>query len=629
MASSTYTAGTLKTCRNGTSWRSDHPYAGFGQGYTYDSISNIGYIGFSFNLAGKHITKISFTFTFDARGLGSWATKSIDFYRYVNSSSPTACVGSFIGGFSGTGMSNCTSTYTFDSSTNATCFNGLKQYFEDGGSILIIKAPSTDKTASGYNYTECYGQIGTAKVTIEYVDKYKITYDVNGGSGSIGQTELPYGVAGKTTSSTPNAPADSTVNQYTITFNGNGGTPSPSSRTNTVTHKYYFTGWNTKPDGSGSPYGSSANITITGPLTLYAQYGIQSSTSNAITSATASKASITTAYSVTFDYADGGATNKSEYYSDSVTSYTCTGWYTAASGGTKRVNTSTSFTPSKTETLYAQYSQSSTPFESHTVPTATREGYTFNGWLDAGGTIIYRGGETFTPSQNITYTASWTPIPCSLTIVDWLNGEVKYSDTVNYGTTFTLPSLPNQIVETSAGETRPFYFYDAQQNNLVDSVLVDLIARYRFEGFFARYENDQFSSSIEETGGDLYYYRGQTTTIRADTEFRMIFSPYDNILRCVMLPPPDATFGKRFQGWFCPDTGETYQASKEATFPDSSSYYFVEVWADVSDNYGKNLYLNVDGTMKQGTVYVKVNNQYVPAIAIFVKKEGVWRTKEG
>ena len=129
MATATYTASTLKTCRNGSSWRSNFPYAGIGQTYTYDSASRIGYLGFSFNLANKHITKITFSFTFDTTGLGAWATKYMDFYRYVSSSSPPSTVGAYIGGFSGTGMYDCTTTYTFDSSTNPECFNGLKSYF--------------------------------------------------------------------------------------------------------------------------------------------------------------------------------------------------------------------------------------------------------------------------------------------------------------------------------------------------------------------------------------------------------------------------------------------------------------------------------------------------------------------
>ena len=220
MATATYTASTLKTCRNGSSWRSDYPYAGIGQGYTYDSAQRIGYLGFSFNLSDKSITKITFSFTFDTTGLGAWATKHMDFYQYVSSSSPPSTVGTKIGGFSGTGMYDTTTTYTFDSSTNASCFEGLKSYFESGASELIIKAPTDDKkTHTQGNYSDSYALISKAVVTIEYSNTYKITYDTttNGGSGTIRETTLVESVEGTTTTDLPTAPPKATSNYKTVT----------------------------------------------------------------------------------------------------------------------------------------------------------------------------------------------------------------------------------------------------------------------------------------------------------------------------------------------------------------------------------------------------------------------------
>ena len=71
---------------------------------------------------------------------------------------------------------------------------------------------------------------------------------------------------------------------YTITFNANGGSGSMSSKTvsagysvslpaNTFTRSgYEFVGWNTNADGYGVSYTNGQNITPSGNITLYAQW---------------------------------------------------------------------------------------------------------------------------------------------------------------------------------------------------------------------------------------------------------------------------------------------------------------------------------------------------------------------
>ena len=71
---------------------------------------------------------------------------------------------------------------------------------------------------------------------------------------------------------------------YTITFNANGGTGTMAAQTfeagvsqaitaNTFTRSgYTFTGWNTKADGSGTSYTDKQSITLSQDITLYAQW---------------------------------------------------------------------------------------------------------------------------------------------------------------------------------------------------------------------------------------------------------------------------------------------------------------------------------------------------------------------
>ena len=79
---------------------------------------------------------------------------------------------------------------------------------------------------------------------------------------------------------------------YTVTYNNNGGsgtmtdTNSPYFENSTVTTKtnaftngtQSFTGWNTEANGSGTPYAAGDNFTITENTTLYAQWASSSPT---------------------------------------------------------------------------------------------------------------------------------------------------------------------------------------------------------------------------------------------------------------------------------------------------------------------------------------------------------------
>jgi uncharacterized repeat protein (TIGR02543 family) len=79
--------------------------------------------------------------------------------------------------------------------------------------------------------------------------------------------------------------ASCTINQYTVSFNTNGGTggstasqtrnynTSAALTTNGFTRTgYNFTGWNTAANGSGTSYANGASYTITANATLYAQW---------------------------------------------------------------------------------------------------------------------------------------------------------------------------------------------------------------------------------------------------------------------------------------------------------------------------------------------------------------------
>lgn len=230
-------------------------------------------------------------------------------------------------------------------------------------------------------------------------------------------------------------------NTYSIAYNANGGTGTTATSTHTYdTAKaltsngfsrtgYTFTGWNTQANGSGTAYSNAQSVknltTSNGStVTLYAQWSVNN-------------------YTLTFN-ANGGSVSpasKSLAYGSQYgtlptptrNGYTFTGWFTAASGGTKVSNTTTM--GAGNVTLYAQWSpitytvsynsnggSGSMSSSSHTYGVAknitsnsfSRTGYTFLGWSTnkSATSPTYTNGQsvkdlTFTNGATITLYAVW------------------------------------------------------------------------------------------------------------------------------------------------------------------------------------------------------------------------------
>ncbi len=186
--------------------------------------------------------------------------------------------------------------------------------------VTPVSAGTTTITAS----VEINGEIKTDSCTIE-VTPFTITFDANNGTGTM----LPQQV------NTVNAtPINSNNNKITMTGNN-------------------FTEWNTKADGTGTPYADGANITLSDDITLYAQW-------------------TPAEYTVTFDKMSGTGGDDSiiATYGQALpnidvptyNSHRFLGYFDAASSGTKYYNADG--TPAKQSwdkpeatTLYAQWEE--------------------------------------------------------------------------------------------------------------------------------------------------------------------------------------------------------------------------------------------------------------------------------
>ena len=259
---------------------------------------------------------------------------------------------------------------------------------------------------------------------------------------------------------------------YTVTYNANGGNGANivdnatfdkdyTTRNNTFTRTgYTFTGWNTKPDGTGQSWtewiGKPWKWTYDYNITLYAQWKINSYTltvnpnggtwngttgsstftQNYGSTKTIANPTAPAGYKVTFN-GNGGSTPAAQTSTKSFTNWTNSGSGTL-SGTTYTFGAGNG-------TLTANYKNNSI-----TLPSATRTGYTFAGWYDSasGGNKIGNAGAAYTPTSAKTLYAHWTVNSYTLTVNPnggtWNGTTGSSSFTQNYGSTKAIanPTAP-------------------------------------------------------------------------------------------------------------------------------------------------------------------------------------------
>ena len=231
------------------------------------------------------------------------------------------------------------------------------------------------------------------------------------------------------------------INSYTLTFNPNGGTVTPTSknleynsvygtlptptRASDAQYTYTFAGWYTAATG-GTQVTAATKMAAKDKI-VYAHWtsNIRSYTvSYQTTYGTLNKTSQSVAYnskgSCTLTMPD----NTAEF------TYTFVGWYTAANGGGTKVGSELTLeTPAiKGTVTYYAYVTRSTKSYTHsfnangggtvspatitkayntalgTLPTVSRTGYTFVGWFD---TSAASGGTQATTATKVTGTKTW------------------------------------------------------------------------------------------------------------------------------------------------------------------------------------------------------------------------------
>ncbi|MBQ6065731.1 MAG: InlB B-repeat-containing protein, partial [Clostridia bacterium] len=347
-------------------------------------------------------------------------------------------------------------------------------------------------TGTRYNGGTSYTPSGNKTLYAKWVpNQFNVTFNGNGAtSGSMSAQTFTYDVA-------QNLSANAFSRAYTVTYAGNGGTPSKASDTATATFNgwatsasgakvynnqqsvsnlaasgtfplyanwtlasvtlpsatrsgYQFTGW--KASDNGTVYNAGVNYTPTANVTMTAQWSENSYqfrfNGNGATSGTMANQTYTFSeskalsanqfqrkYTVTLKYNDGGDDGHP------VATYAFAGWTVNQNGsGTvyadQQVISGFSAVNNNVIDLYAQWTPASV-----TLPTPYWNAYTFNGWYtDSECTEANKvNGTTFTPTADITLYAKRTANNYTITF-DAADGEAVSA--LGYKTTDTtgLPS---------------------------------------------------------------------------------------------------------------------------------------------------------------------------------------------
>ena len=177
--------------------------------------------------------------------------------------------------------------------------------------------------------------------------------------------------------------------EMTLHYDANGGTGTPSD--------YVVTSWDK----------SSADISTTVPT----------------------RTDETGTYTVTLN-ANSGSVSPGSLNAKRTTNYTFKNWNTKKDGSGSSYSAGASYTTNASATLYAQWN-SKTTTAAVTLPTPTRNGYSFVGWgTSASATSGVTG--SYTPSGNVTLYAVWKaePTPSHTEFVDVADPSAYYYNAV-------------------------------------------------------------------------------------------------------------------------------------------------------------------------------------------------------
>ncbi|MCI8497793.1 MAG: InlB B-repeat-containing protein, partial [Bacilli bacterium] len=428
------------------------------------------------------------------------------------------------------------------------------------------------KTNMSVKYEEPYGTLATATRTGYTQNGW---WTASSGGNEIKSTSIFRQVSNQTVY------AHWTANEYTVTFNPNGSSVSPTSKTVTYDSTYgdlptpsaktgyNFDGWYTSATG-GTKITSSSKVTTAGNHTLYARWSAK-------------------AFRVTFNPNGGSVSTpyKTVYYEQSYgtlptptrTGYTFKGWYTSTSGGTK-IESNTIYRLTDGQSLYAQWTINSytvtinpnggsyngyTSSRSYsynynstvTLSNPTRGGYTFNGWSKSGYGSLSSNRLTV-GAGNTTLTANWRAN--TYTLYYSANGG-RVSPTyksVTYNSTYGTLAVPTH--------SNIEYVFDGWYTSSSGGTRITSSSIHNIQGSRTIYAH------WKEKTYDLYLYNnGSLYTSYSGLKNGQSLSGY--------LPSLRSTSSQTFDGWYTGNYCSGRYVSSSSSFSSSNNHLYA-CWID-------------------------------------------------
>ena len=382
-------------------------------------------------------------------------------------------------------------TVTFDANGGEGGTSGKLDY---GSAITAPTVTREGHTFTGWSPSvPATVPVGGGTYTAQWsINQYTVTFDANGGEGGTSGkqdygsaittptvTRTGYTFTGWSPSVATTVPADDvtyvaqwSINQYTVTFNANGGDGGTSGKQDygsaitapTVTREgHTFTGW--------SP--SVAATVPANDVTYTAQWSVNQ-------------------YTVTFDANGGnGGTSGKQDYGSAITAptvtregYTFMGWSPSVpatvpvGGGTYTAQWSIN---QYTVTFNANGGDGGTSGKQDygsaiTAPTVTREGHTFTGWSPSVAATV--------PANDVTYAAQWSVNQYTVTF-DANGGDGGTSGKQDYGSAITAPTV-----------TRMGYTFTGWSPSVAASVPASDVT------YTAQWSINQYTVTFNANGGD-------------------------------------------------------------------------------------------------------------------------------
>lgn len=395
-----------------------------------------------------------------------------------------------------------------------------------------------------------YATQPTGGLTINFQtawNTYTVSYNANGGSSTPSSQTKTYGQTLTLRGSISRS--STTGNGYTVSFNGNGGTYSGSSKTAIDTYSYSFAGW--KSSASGTTYSASGSFNENNAATMTAQWN--SSTSRGYVTLPAA------------------STVSRPYYSFYK-------WNTNSSGTGTNYDAGFNYTPSSNTTLYATWTPNAPINLSLTHSSSTTSSITLN-YSDEGvvtnRTAYYRKSGTSNYSSMAIDSGSFT--------ISGLEPDTNYD--VYFTASNDVNSSSSTVQQFSTLLTDPTINDVVSSSNPFDITVTVTASITPSRTLSYQFSNDNGSTWSATQSSDTYTWTGLAEETSYNLKIKVIAAHV---------------------GAYAVDTTAQYSLTVSTAADQAKTR--------IKDN----------GTWKKGKAWYKTNGEWVKAKKIYIKNNGEW-----